>query len=80
MENYFWLIDNATTPSGVMDEIKIEASTKEEAIRQANIAWSRLTLREQKKRDAFYICYAPEIEEDVPDLDRAEIVHDFKEV
>ena len=84
MKNYYWLIDDATTDAGVEDETRLEASTKEEAIYEADLAWRHLTRREQEKRDAFYVIWGPELEEEeyfpdhFPDQDKAKFIYDFK--
>ena len=70
MKKRYWIIDDATSATGVYDADELpEGATEAEAIEATRRAWDRLTEKDQERRDAFYLVCAPEGDEGMPDLD-----------
>ena len=64
----FWfVVDDCTSTASVCDEIQLDVRTWREAIEEAQRRWDRLTVHDQRQRDAFYVGLATLDEDDIID-------------
>ena len=49
------VIDDCTKKGGFVDDMVLDTTNGVEAIKSAELAWSRLTAHDQKRRDAYYL-------------------------
>lgn len=71
MTKYF-ILDDATTLHGLCDFIPLTATTEADAIREASRRWDALSKHDQRKRDAFAVCYGELDDDGIPaDTDAA---------
>jgi hypothetical protein len=65
----WYLIDNCINSKGLISVDELPAATQEEALKIATLKWNRLSEHDQKCRDAYYIGYMENEDEDIIQFD-----------
>jgi len=68
---HWYLIDDCMSTRSFRDEDKLNVNTRAEAVREATRRWESLSPKDQRDRDAYYVCYAAEDEDGCLDYDTA---------
>lgn len=68
----WYLIDDCTTKRAFMDEVKLDVTTKEEAIAEMHSTWDALSEHDKRDRDAFWVALFDADEDGIIDFDTAE--------
>lgn len=75
----WYIIDDATTRDGLIDETPINAKNQADAIQQARLEWEKhLTEAERRRRDDFYVCRAKEDEDGAIDYNTMTDIYSLK--
>lgn len=75
--NTYFILDDQTTARAICDFDALTATTEAEAIREASHRWDALSKHDQRKHDAFCVCYGELNEDGAPEGDNWDVIVDI---